>query len=103
MKPLNRAERNNAFFGFVLLFSITLGIVIIVSFLSIKVPFRENEQLRRKMLVLESEKNLSDSFRVAMNVTLNELAKFDLKTEPALVTKETVDMKIDKMKRIIKN
>jgi len=52
---------------------------------------------------MQNEKNLSDSFRVAMNVTLNELTKFDLKKEPAIVTKRNVQMKIERMSRLIKN
>lgn len=103
MKPLNRAERNNAFLGFLLLFLITIGIVITVVFFSIKVPFSDNERLRSRMLIMQNEKNLSDSFRVAMNVALNELTKFDLKKEPAIVTKRSVQMKIERMSRLIKN
>ncbi|MEJ7736642.1 MAG: type VI secretion system TssO [Chitinophagaceae bacterium] len=103
MKPLNRAERNNAFLGFLLLFLITIGIVLTVVFFSIKVPFSENEKLRSKVLMMQHEKNLSDSFRVAMNVALNELAKFNEKKEPAIVTKRSVQLKIERMGRFIKN
>src|SRR3954452_15026742 len=79
MKPLNRAERNNAFLGFLLLFLITIGIVITVVLFSIKVPFSENERLRSQVLIMQHEEDLSDSFRVAMDETMNELKKFDLK------------------------
>src|SRR3954453_16532801 len=103
MKPLNRAERNNAFLGFLLLFFITIGIVITVVLFSIKVPFIENDQLRRSMLKMQHEKNLSDSFKVAMDVALNELTKFDLKKEPAIVTKGRVEKRIESMRRLIKN
>ena len=50
---------------------------------------------------MQNEKNLSDSFRVAMNVALNELTKFDLKKEPTIVTKRSVQMKIERMSRLI--
>lgn len=102
MTPLNRAERDNAFVAFLILFSITIGIIIIVVFFSIKVPFQENERLRNRLLVMQNEENVADSFKVAMNVVLNELTKFDLKKEPAIVTMRSVQIKIDKMGKLIK-
>jgi hypothetical protein len=103
MKPLNRAERNNAFLGFLLLFVITIGTVLTVVFVSIEVPFRENEQLRRRIIMMQKEKKVSDSFKVAMNVALNELAMFDLKEKPVSVIQRSVQLKIDKMSRIVRN
>ena len=102
MKPLNRAERNNAFLGFLLLFFITIGIVITVVLFSIKVPFSENERLRSRVLIMQHENDLSDSFRIAMNETLNELKKFDLKDDvPAGYKHRSVQLKIDKMGRTV--
>jgi hypothetical protein len=103
MKPLNRAERNNAFFGFLLLFFITIGIVVTVVFLSIKETFRDNQQLRRKMSDIKKEKELSESFRVEMDGALNELKKFDLHEKPISVIQSTVEVKIQKMSRIVRN
>jgi hypothetical protein len=101
MKPLNRAERSNAFLGFLLLFLITIGIVITVVFFSIKVPFSENERLRSQVLIMQHEEDLSDSFRVAMDETMNELKKFDLKDMSADYRHRSVQLKIDKMGRIV--
>jgi hypothetical protein len=103
MKPLNQAERNNAFLGFLLLFLLTIGIVLTVVFFSIKVPFHENEQLRNKLLIMQKEKNLTDSFRVAMDITLNEIARFDLKKESPTTTNRKVQLHIKKMDRLVKN
>jgi uncharacterized membrane protein len=100
MPPLNRAERNNAFWGFLLLFLITIGIIITVVFFSIKVPFKENELLRSQVLIMQREEDLSDSFRVAMNETMNELMKFDIKDVSPSLRHESVRFKIDKMGRI---
>jgi uncharacterized protein (UPF0333 family) len=57
MQPSNRSERNNAFLGFLLLFLITIAAIIAVMIFSIEVPCRESEQLRKKMFVMQSEKN----------------------------------------------
>lgn len=103
MKSLNRAERNSAFLGFLLLFFITIGLVVVAFFFSMEVPFKENEQLRKKIAVLETEKELADSFNVAMNIAMNELTNFDLKKEPAEATKVSVQMKISRMSELIKD
>jgi hypothetical protein len=103
MKPINRAERNNAFLGFLLLFLTTIGIVLTTVFFSIKVPFQENELLRSKLKVIQIEKNLSDSFRVEMDRTLNELAKFDSKKGSATTTNRNVELQIKKMGRLVNN
>jgi hypothetical protein len=103
MTPLNRAERNKAFIGFLVLVVITLVIVITVAFFSLRVQLNEYESLRSRVLVLQNEKNLSDTFRVAMDVTLNELTKFDSKKEPAIVTKGKVQLKIARLDRIMRN
>jgi hypothetical protein len=103
MKPLNRAERNNAFLGFLLFFSLTIFIVIIVALQSTKVTLRENEQLRRRMIAMQNEKNLSDSFKVAMDVVLNEVTKFDQKKDPVDVIQRRVQLKIESMGRIVKD
>jgi hypothetical protein len=103
MTPLNRAERNKAFIGFLVLVVITLVIVITVAFFSLRVQLTEYESLRSRVLVLQNEKNLSDTFRVAMDVTLNELTKFDSKKEPAIVTKGKVQLKIARLNRIMRN
>ena len=101
MKPLNRAERNNTFLAFLFLFLITIGIVITVVFFSLKVQFDENDRLRSRMLIMQNKMNLSDSFRVAMNIAMNELTRYETK-DPAIVTKLRVEGKIEEMKRIIK-
>src|SRR5688500_15106285 len=97
MKPLNTAERNNAFLGFLLLFSLTIFIVIMVALQSTKVTVRENERLKKEMIAMQIEKNLSDSFKVAMDVVLNEVTKFDLKKEPVSVIQRRVQLKIARM------
>jgi hypothetical protein len=67
------------------------------------VPFRENEQLRRRMIMMQKEKRLSDSFKVAMDVALNELTQFDLKEKSVGLIQRSVQLKIDKMSRIVRN
>lgn len=104
MKPLNQVERNNAFLGFLLFFFVTIGVIITVIFFSIEVPIRENEQLRSRMLTLQSEKAFADSFAVAMKDAVNELKKFDVKEEkqePAEATQRRVQLKINKMQKLV--
>lgn len=102
MKPLNKVERYNAFLGFLLLFLITIAVVMTVIFCSMEVPFKESNQLRKKVSEMQTEKELSDSFNVAMRETMNELAKFDGKGNPQAIS-FSVDARINKMKRLIEN
>ena len=53
---------------------------------------------------MQNQMNLSDSFRVAMNVAMNELTRYDIETkEPPYVTKGKVEKKIDNMRSLIRN
>lgn len=104
MKPLNRAERNNAFLSFLLLFLITISIIIAVIFFSVEVPVRQTEQLKSQMLQMQSEKELSDSFTDAMKEAVDELNKFEVKNEkkiPAAAIQQSVEFKINKMNHLI--
>jgi Type VI secretion system, TssO len=101
MKPLNQAERRNAFLGFLILLLITVGVVITAVFFGIEVPFRDNEQLRKTLFIMQQEKQLSDSFSVAMQGAMYELENFDLKKSSASAYR--VDVKIDKMRRLLKD
>jgi hypothetical protein len=104
MKPLNRAERNNAFLGFLLFFLLTIGVIITVIFFSIEVPIKETEQLRNDVSTLESEKQLSNAFADAMKEAVDELNKFDVKDEKRELTdaiNQNVEFKIKKMNQLI--
>lgn len=104
MQPLNRIERNNSFLGFLLLFLITIAVIIAVIFNSIEVPFKESEQLRRKITDMQTEKELSDSFNVAMKEAINELATFDGKgNSPAEAINRKVQLRIIKMQHLVEN
>ncbi len=106
MQPLNRAERNSAFLGFLLLFLITIAVIVAALVFSIQVPCRESEQLRGKIFIMQKEKELSDSFNVAMKKAMVELNTFDIKKEPKEpvgVIKQRVQYQIDEMNKWIKH
>src|SRR5687768_14085582 len=103
MQPTNQAERKNAFFNFLLFFIFTIIILIVVIFFSVKVPFEENDKIRQKMLQLQSEKAISDSFTTAMKIAMSELLNYNEKTVSAQATKQRVQYKIDDMNKLIKD
>jgi hypothetical protein len=109
MQPLNRAERNHTFLVFVLFFSITIALIACAFFFSSQVSSKETEQLRTKVIALQNEKELSDSFSVAMKEAMSELSKFDIKSEaneprqPTIAIKRSAQFRIDKMSGFIKN
>ena len=102
MKPLNRAERNGAFLRFLLFFSVTIALVVMVIFFSIDVPYNESRQLRRKVVDLQKETNVSASFSALMKEAMDELNKFKLKTESPSAINQRVKYKIDEMEKLMR-
>lgn len=66
MKPLNQAERRNAFLTFLLFFIITIAVIVVLIFFSVQVPFKENEHWRNEMAQVENERLFLESFNVKM-------------------------------------
>jgi hypothetical protein len=66
MQPVNKAERTKAFWNFLLLFIVCVGIIITTVFFSVQVPFRQNEQYRSQMKALEKEREFSRQFMAQM-------------------------------------
>jgi hypothetical protein len=103
MKPLNSAERTNAFLRFLLLFIITVALIITVAYFSIQVPFKENERLRQDIGRIKSERQLAESFNVAVKEVAEELNKFDGVKEPPAVTHAKIKLELDKMSGLLNN
>jgi hypothetical protein len=78
MKPLNQSERRKAFLSFLLFFLITIAVVLIAVFSSIRVPIAENEQLRKDRDLAENEMLFLQSFENKMQETMNLLDSFEL-------------------------
>jgi Tfp pilus assembly protein PilN len=102
MKPLNNAERDRAFFWFLLLFLVTVTMIMVVVFFSIQVPMKDNEQLRRSLLTLKVERERVDSFTVVMQDAMDELSKFNLKTESPNATNQRVQYRINRLNELMK-
>lgn len=103
MKPLNRVERTNAFLRFLLLFLITVALIIAVVFFSIQVPWKENDGLRQRMARMQKEADASEAFNTTVRETVDELNKFETKKDqPALVTRQQVNVFIEKLNRQLK-
>lgn len=101
MKPLNRAERNNAFWRFLLFFLVTIALVVLVIFFSIAVPYRESKQLREKVVALQKESKLSASFNTAMKEAMDEINKFSIKAESPKTINQRVQYKIEEMEKLL--
>lgn len=103
MKPLNRTERNKAFFRFLLFFLVTITLIVTVVFFSIRVPFRENEEMRKTMFAMQRERAFSDSFAVAMRATVNELNKYESNELTVSAVRGQVENKINRMAALLKS
>lgn len=104
MKPLNRVERTHAFLRFLLLFLITVALIVAVVFFSIQVPWKENDQLRQRMAKMQKVADASEAFNTTVRETVDELNKFETKKDqPAFVTRQQVNVFIEKLNRQLKN
>jgi len=67
MKPVNKAQRNKAFFIYILLFLITNSVVVGIVYFNFKVPGEENEYLHNKMDFLALKNEEQKDFLQKMN------------------------------------
>jgi hypothetical protein len=91
MEPLNQPERRKAFTNFLIFFIVTVLIIVAAVFFSIQVPFRQNDQLRDQMNVVEKERDFSETFANKMGETINLLDSINKKE---VQSPELVDNKI---------
>ena len=62
MQPTNQKERRKAFTSFLLLFVICVIIITTTVFFSSQVPFKQNEQLRKDISLVEKDREFSEKF-----------------------------------------
>lgn len=79
MEPLNQPQRRKAFINFLLFFTITAALIIAAVLFSVQVPFKQNEQLREQMNVVEKERDFTEVFLNKMNSANNLLDSLDKK------------------------
>lgn len=102
MKPLNRAERTNSFWRFLLLFAVTIGVVMAVAFFSFQVPLRENKALREKLVEMENERELTERFTATAREAVNELAKYETGEALPSATHQGVGYKIQDLDKLLR-
>ena len=62
MQPLNKKERTKAFWKFLLLLIVSIGLITATIFSSSNIPFRQNEQLINQQRIDEKDRSFSDYF-----------------------------------------
>lgn len=84
MQPVNKAERTKAFFNFLWLFILSIGIILTMVFFSVQVPTRQNEELLKQKHKAVKERKFADDFFTemfgiaAMMDTINTSSKAEL-------------------------
>jgi hypothetical protein len=69
MKPLNAEERKRSFLKFLGLFVITTLLIVTAVYFGYKVPFKQNEELKERIAIVEKEKTFADDFSARMKET----------------------------------
>lgn len=103
MRPLNAAERNQAFRNFLLFFIITIAVIIAAVFFSIQVPFKENDQLKDKIAVTEKQRDFSEQFADKMETTIKLLDSVNLANVRAELIDGAIDDNLRNMQAMIKS
>ena len=101
MNPLNRSERNGAFWRFLLLFLITIVLVVTVFYFSGLVTLRENRDLRERVAEMQSNKLWSASFTRIMQEAMDELSTFETSSGLAPAKYQKVQFKVKEMYQMI--
>jgi hypothetical protein len=73
MEPLNQVERRKALTNFLIFFTITVALIIAAVLFSVEVPFKQNEQLREQMSIVEQERDFAERFVTKMKETIQLL------------------------------
>lgn len=67
MKPINQAERKNAFLNFLLLFIVTVIIVVVAVFFGMRVPFQENKKMQQQITAYQNNEFFAEKFSARMS------------------------------------
>ncbi len=78
MKPLNKKQRNKAFFVYLLLFVITNAVLVGIVYFNYQVPAQENEYLQKKLDYLTLKSDEQREFDKKMNRVKSLLDTLDI-------------------------
>jgi Type VI secretion system, TssO len=103
MPPTNVQARRKAFINFLILFFISAGIIITTFFFSIRVPFRQNAQLRQQVNANEKEKDFSKKFTTRMFSITSMLDSFSNKLNNAEILSNTITARINELSTMVES
>ena len=96
MKPINQAERRKAFLNFLLFFIITIGVIVLLIFFSIQVPFKENANWRNKIAQVENERLFQQSFNNKMEEAMKLIDSMNV-TQADPINDNKINNKLNEM------
>jgi Na+/phosphate symporter len=103
MPPTNVQARRKAFVNFLILFIISAGIIITTFFFSIRVPFRQNAQLRQQVNANEKEKDFSKKFTNRMFSITAMLDSFSNKVINPEILSNTITGRINELSAMVES
>jgi len=95
MQPLNKKERSKAFWKFFFLFLLCIVLVGTTLFMSILVPFKQNDQMRNQISEYQKDHQFSDEFTTKMSIITQKLDSINFNPAKADLMDSEISGRID--------
>lgn len=91
MEPKNKTDRVKAFMNFLLLFLLCIAVIITTVFFSIQVPFKQNDELRRQISIIQRERAFATDFLTEMTGIVSMLDTVSRAPNPDLLDRDIAE------------
>jgi hypothetical protein len=103
MPPINQAERRKAFLNFLIFFSVTITIIIVVIFFSIEVPFIDNRRLRNQVAEFQDQKELTRSLHAEIKEVAGLIKTLDSRDVNQAAVNAQIDGRVGTITNLVRN
>lgn len=103
MEALNKKERNDAYASFMVFFLLTAALLLLAVFFGYRVPFKENERLRKQLKRYEHEADFMNTFAQKINEAKTMLDSVNLPGAQAVVIDGNLAGKIKELGSLVGN
>lgn len=95
MQPVNKKERSKAFWKFFFLFLLCIVLIGATLFMSILVPFKQNDQMRSQISEYQKDRQFADEFTNKMSTIAQKLDSINFNPTKADLMDSEISGRID--------